>query len=404
MGDRLIIYDSFSGGHHPEFVRLLLENWPPNSGGKSFTKLLLHPKIVAELKHISLPERVELVELPQVVTRQLAEASNHKEHILIERAFLLDMVEKYKPTDWLWLAIDAYRTFLSRRPFKKYNVRHRGILFMNHLYRPWKLHNTREQLALRYKLGKMLRNQSVEKVFVLNDDAGAVKLNKQYKENRFISLPEPIAGERDLIKTSEERKSAFKEELGWPLDKKIALLFGVLAPRKNPIGCIEALKLLPSELQKNYCLVIHGSISNPPSLEQEVHQAIEETNTQLAQKLSTSSSPPFVLLQTGRVIGQELEKRFAACDIVLAPYVNFYSASGVMNHAIQHGKTSVVPHRGLMASLSESYQFNEVCIADQPKDIARAWGLADKRALDLNKAMQYLASRTPAQYAKTLLE
>lgn len=403
MGDRLIIYDSFSGGHHPELIIQLLRNWPVSRNSYEFVKFILNPSIVSELSDITPPEGVEIIGLPQVVSDNLAEARTHKEHIKLEQDYLLSIANDYKPTIWLWMALDAYQVYLASQPFKELGTRHIGILFMNHLYRPFHLSNARDQLALRYKLMKSLSNSRVETIFVLNDEAGAERLRKQFKDSRFKALPEPIANGGKLISVSLAEKNRIREKIGWPIDRKIALLFGALSPRKNALGCLEALELLPKSLRDQTTMCIHASVVKPKSHLEEVKEAIENINAKSSIGYKDDRSDVSALIQIGRISESEVEDRFAACDVVLAPYLNFFSASGVMNHAIQHQKHAIIPHKGLMASLSKNYELNYSCRSNQPKDLARAW--ADASSSDFNEAgaNSYLASRTPEHYARTLL-
>ncbi|MEO6221495.1 MAG: hypothetical protein ABIO81_13765, partial [Ginsengibacter sp.] len=67
------------------------------------------------------------------------------------------------------------------------------------------------------------------------------------------------------------------------------------------------------------------------------------------------------------VKGAEREIIFKNCDLVLMPYINFYSASSVVGHAICYNKNIIAPKKGLLAKIVQS---NRLGINVDPNNVS----------------------------------
>lgn len=390
MKSKLLVYDSFYSGHHREYVEHLLRHWPADTG----VIFVVHPKVIAEINSIGLIHNFELVGLPQVLADELENVTNHKEHLAVEREFILEIAQQYQPAEWLWLFMDPYRTFLGSRPFRGLGIRHRGILFMNQLYVPWNLGYLRQQLAYRLKLWLLLRNPAVEEIYILNDQQGSQRLNQKYRTERFSFLPDPVLIIDSLGLDQTADQGALRASLGWSKDRKIALLFGAISERKNALGCLRAASCLPPALRARTCLVIHASSIRSPHKEQ-LSSLIAEIN---------ESYPELELrFERGRLSDQELAHRIAASDLILAPYRHFYSSSGVMNCAIRHAKPFVASERGLMAVLAREYGVGQLVDPTDFEQMATAWEEGFKEeTLPLDSCERYINARSAEEFAGIL--
>jgi len=176
-----------------------------------------------------------------------------------------------------------------------------------------------------------LRNPSLDKIFILNDEQMPAWLDEQ----RFFTLPDPwfdypMAEGFDL-----------RKYYGIPDDHLILLQFGFADERKNNENIIAALNGIP---HSNITLLIIGKFR--PGYEQELQQ------------LKTG---PFRMVTRDEFItDEEMESTFRQSDVILRMNVNFFGSSGVVGIAARHDKPVIVSDTGVMAKLVEKYRLGEV--------------------------------------------
>lgn len=240
----------------------------------------------------------------------------------------------------IFMEIDIFLLLISSREFRKFNLRTKGILFQPyihfqeikggpsfHLRKIWK-----NFIIQKYPL---LVNKHIKKLFILNDKHGVKVLNKRLK-NLFGNIPEPIDIQHIDIDPAFKKIiiAKYKIEDG----KTNLLVFGSIDSRKNIHTIVQALLLLPKDLKQTIHLIISGK------LDEDCRSQYVDTIQKAQEDISISYNDDFVK-------APERETLFEYCDLVLMPYINFFSASSVVGHAIAHNKNIIGPDKGLLAKI-----------------------------------------------------
>jgi glycosyltransferase involved in cell wall biosynthesis len=150
-----------------------------------------------------------------------------------------------------------------------------------------------------------------------------------------------------------------RQKLGLPKDKKVLLFFGSIRPNKG----LDVLLNSMSEAVKNnpdILLVIAGALPRKISF-QPFEDIIKKLNLEEHVKSIVEFIPD-----------QEVDLFFSACDLVVLPYVNFESQSGVLLRAYAHKKPVVASNVGAMSDVVNSDHVGEVVEPGSEKSLALA--------------------------------
>lgn len=242
------------------------------------------------------------------------------------------------------MELDLYQVAISRsrapykisgiwfRPYARMEPEGRGLL---QKIRFWRF---RLQKQMVIKLA--LRNPSLDKIFILNDEQMPGWLDNK----RFFTLPDPwfdypMAEGFDL-----------RKHYAIPDDHLILLQFGYADERKNNENIIAALNGIP---HSNITLLIIGKFR--PGYENELKQ------------LKTGS---FRMITRDEFISdEEMESTFHQSDVILRMNVNFFGSSGVVGIAARHDKPVIVSDTGVMAELVKKYRLGDVVDPYDPEAI-----------------------------------
>lgn len=236
--------------------------------------------------------------------------------------------------------IDTYFVLIASKEFKRYKLKIRGILLQPYLHFKeinggilFYIKNVlKNYIMLKYAL---FRNSQIEKLFILNDKTAVSILNNKLKK-KFYSLPDPIENHTFTSEPALSIKILRKYKID--KTKKNLLVFGSIDTRKNLISIIDALRLLPSNIKQNIHLVISGKLGI------DAREKYIEHIEKYKDEISIAYNDDFVK-------GEEREILFQNCDLVMMPYINFYSASSVVGHAICYSKNIIAPNRGLLGKI-----------------------------------------------------
>ena len=182
-----------------------------------------------------------------------------------------------------------------------------------------------------------------------------------------------------------------------PSDRLIFLFFGYLTRRKGTLKLVEALQLLPEEIQARSAFVLAGRV------EASIRQALRH---QLA-TLKTTAPKLTCHLEDRWLAAEEIEALVGRSDAVLAPYQRFVGSSGVMVWAARFGKPLLTQDFGMLGCLTRDYGLgltvdctNSLFLAEA---IAQFIRTGPHGFIDLEAARAFLADRSPALFAETVL-
>lgn len=301
----------------------------------------------------------------------------------------------------LFMNLDGYQYLILSPVFTKYKLEVNGILFQPYHHLPFNslLKSDNVKLGLR-KLRKYLTswclinlNKKVNKIFILNDEDGVRKLNSTFlkrKKDIFSYLPDPI-DTRNLLRKEENSSTRLKLKI--PSGKNILLLFGGIDERKNLYNIIEALSRLPVSVQSEISLIIAGKF---------VTDQAERMKSFLIS--SIEKYPALQIIFNDEIVPKnEMEHLFKGCDLVLMPYINFYSSSGVIGHAAKYHKKVVASSLGIAKRIVEKYSMGIAVNPTNPDEIKSAIvSLLNKKGNDMNTE-RFVKDHHYLTFAKVLL-
>lgn len=198
----------------------------------------------------------------------------------------------------------------------------------------------RSRLQKQMLIKLALRNSSLDKIFILNDEQMPGWLGKK----RFFTLPDPwfdypMAQDFNL-----------RKHYDIPDDHLVLLQFGYADERKNNENIIAALNTIS---HSSITLLIIGKFR--PGYENGLKQ------------LKTG---PFRMITRDEFISdEEMESTFHQSDVILRMNVNFFGSSGVVGIAARHDKPVIVSDNGVMAELVKKYRLGDVVDPYDPEAI-----------------------------------
>lgn len=209
-----------------------------------------------------------------------------------------------------------------------------GILYKIYLY-SWKQYSLVEKIYESLRFLSVRLSANIKHIFVLNDEAAARRMNIVWRCAKFIPLPDPFQ--------SKSGNTVFEKPL-LPSNKIKVLHFGGMARRKGTIEIIKAIQILCADGKvQRYQFVFAGKINS------DIRDEFYEYYYRLKEKCD-------ILVMDRFCSYDELDELCRECDIILAPYQNVHSSSGVIAYAAKFHKPVIVPDDGLLGKLVRKYK------------------------------------------------
>lgn len=384
-----VIYEAGYTGHRSEYVAHLMRfiNSQPDLHGKFV--FVLNEQISDLIGDLTTSPNysIEFIKLNKKHTNSITRSFR-------EWQLIAEVIQKQKSIyEIIFMEVDPYLALLCTNRFKKFNLSVKGILFQPYIhFKEIKELNFTiiKQFLKNYIFQKfsVFINSNIKKLFILNDKRTVDTMNKQIK-HIFYNLPDPIADNIRNIDSNIFIKVV--DKYGIKNFKKNLLVFGSIDERKNLINIINSVKLLPIELKKNVHLIVAGKFDSKVR-EKYIKHIVAYEN-----EISIAYNDAFVN-------GEEREPLFQSCDLVLMPYINFYSASSVLGHTINHNKNVIVSKKGLIGRIVKEHNLG---IAVDPLN-AEEIKEAICKLLSPNKEFEYnsrmlIDEYSPRNFSKTIL-
>lgn len=175
-------------------------------------------------------------------------------------------------------------------------------------------------------------------------------------------------------------KAQARKRLGLASDEKVLLFFGFVRPYKGLKHLINAMPRI-KECLGNVKLLIVGEFGGAEEKEKYVNQIRD-----LA--ISNQELEASVLIKDGYTPDREVEKYFAACDMVVLPYESA-TQSGIVQIAYGFGKPVVVTNVGGLPDVVEDNQTGFVVPPQDEKALAEA-------------VVRYFMENKEAEFAKNI--
>ncbi|AEI47990.1 glycosyltransferase [Runella slithyformis] len=363
LPERTLIYDRDISGHHLDYLQFLVE-YLKNTPEEVRSRFVF---VVHEGARERFQKEESLIRFHYIDSGQLAAFSaltSVLQRATAEMRYLVTLVQQYEVERLIFMHIDAFQYELGKRSTSRLGVKFSGLLFLpfrkyyesgttlkDKIRREWR--GWRKGWQMRW----MLRNPRLERIFFLNDRQGVEEYNARFGP-RFEHLPDPI----DL----RQRASAPVEELrslyGIPAGRTVFLIYGHLSSRKNIPNILAALQLLNSKQRSRLCLLICGEPEK--GYESTLFASIHEAQKKYPELGFSNHFQFFNPAATNEV--------FKIADIVLVPYIHFFSSSNILGLAAKYGKPLIASKLGVMGALVNQYQLGITVAPNSPEAIANA--------------------------------
>ena len=288
----------------------------------------------------------------------------------------------------IFMSIDEYLILITTKRFKKYRLSVKGILFQPYVRNKKGIGNRDIIKNYVFQQYAAFSNSKINRLYILNDKDAIERMNINIK-NIYTYLPDPIESSLNITNASFHKRIVTSYALDYK--KKVLLVFGTIDARKNLINIIDALRLLPNEVKKSVHLLIIGKFD-------------ESIRNEYLNYISSYKHELNIMFNDTFISDEERDVLFTYCDIVLMPYTNFYSSSGVLGYAIKHQKSIVASDKGLVGKIVEENSLGIAVDPLKPEEIKTAiFQLINNFESYQYESALYLREHSPANFSKTLL-
>lgn len=399
---RLMLFDLSIYGHHPSYIKYLLQHWHQK-------KLL--GQLVVLVSPQFLKAHYDVVELAQELDSeniQFHSISASEEMALQSRSTAMSRnLRNFQE----WRLLCKYAKFLQvDHVLTMYYDTYQNPILLNQMppcpvsgiyFRP-KFHyrdfdgasdqgkpTVREQWA-KFLLERVLSKPKLHRLFSL-DPFVMDHITPRWRE-KFVHLPDPI----ELTKSSTDAAAAVRSRFNIDHHRKVLLFFGALTERKGIYELLEAIPQLSLELMQQSAFIFLGESS--PVYREKIDPIIEG----LCQLY-----PVQIIRHYEFIDDAEVRDFFELADGVLALYQRHVGMSGILLWAAVSQTPILGANYGLMGEMTRRYRLGVTVDAGSPDAIAAGLTtLLQSPAEDIcdrDQMAAFAQSNSAERFAETLL-
>jgi glycosyltransferase involved in cell wall biosynthesis len=401
--NRLMLFDLSIYGHHPVYIRYLINYWQENQLDIGLD-IVVVPKFlqvhqdVVELANKNSDSQLKFVPITSAEVETLkgtksAVARNIR--YFQEWQLLCRYARLLSSSHCLMMYFDTYQLpllFGDRPPCPVSGIYFKPTFHYSNLTQTntnWK--QNLQQLREKLVLTKLLQNPKLSNLFSL-DNYVIKYLEKFPNQDKVISLPDPIAP----TEVTQAEVGELRNRWNIPPDKQVFLVFGALTPRKGIDRLLEAIALLAKDLDDKFCLLLIGEASS-------------ENKEQFTSKIADlqNQNPQIQIISHFEFVGEsEVPIYFQLADLVLAPYQRHIGMSGILLLAAAAGKPVLSSDYGLMGAVVKQYQLGIAVDSSNPSAIAEGltqFLLHSNQAIGSRSHMQdFVAANSAEHFARVI--
>jgi glycosyltransferase involved in cell wall biosynthesis len=362
---RLMLFDLSIRGHHPGYIRHLVEHWClRNNPGDLY--LVVSPAFFKE--HVDV---VQLARRHKDQRVKFISISTQEYAALKPRDFKLSRVQRHFQE---WKLLCKYASAL--------NANHCLVMYLDTYYLPIILGSSPPctfsgiyfRPTFHYPQFSEYRGTLRDRFFQLCEKSILLQATKHSRFSSVLSLdpfvveymhkvhpavsithlPDPIQLNLFVQTSSQHRLNS----LGVDPARKVFLLFGSLNGRKGIYQLLDALMLLTDSICEKICLLLVGESSVAEKLDSKIASVVQ-------------AKPVQIITDYEFVPEEEVIEYFQLADFVLAPYQHHVGMSGILLLAAAAGKPVLSSNYGLMGELVKRYQLGVVVDSTIPEEISK---------------------------------
>lgn len=389
----LVVFDLYAGGHHGQYVRLLLEYWIAHRMPGRLTVAASQEFLDLHSDVMDLASRTSATGIACQSICAAAPTGGLVRRALVHGRLLKRTIGSLAPTHVLCMYMDHVQLSLALGLRLRRAVSISGIYFRPtfHYARDADaiLKDTVTRVRKRLLLQAALANPHVTHLFSL--DPYVIPYVKT-RQARLITLPDgvtPIGAAPDSVVALRTRWEAGSR-------RRVALFFGSLSARKGIFQMLEALTMLPESHQRQLVVVVLG-------------RSAPHDHARLATQVAAcrQRSRVRVIYEDRYVSEAELPSLFASADLVLMPYQRHVGSSGVLVRAAQAGIPVLASDYGLVGQYVREHELGLATNATRPCSLAQGlsvWLGNGPFPFDPLRAAAFGAARTAERFSQTILE
>ncbi|KFO66697.1 hypothetical protein ER57_15805 [Smithella sp. SCADC] len=400
--DGILFFDLTLTGHHMEFLFHLMSYRSKHPELPPFI-FLIHPDYIRSAPAWFLPRDIQGRGLrlihPNEDEMHLLNNAGPQENADLQLRILSRGIEESGLHRCCIMALNKLEKVLGSRAGRSLPCVLTGIYFAPFT---WDTIENRQKYSIRglvkwlikyLEMAWMLRNRNLKKIFLLNDESSAQRLNRIYnRPGLFYPLADPV------FRIPDKHVTHGNLYVGSDRTRKRLLLFGSLASRKGIFLALEAVASLPDQIAGKIELVYAGPIDKK-----------EKTEFLSGVERVISRCPSVSIRIIDHFIDYEsIPDWFKASDCIIIPYTSSEGSSGIIGHAALYDKPLIGPRQGLLGSLIRKYDLGQTLESIAPTELAAAMtrlAVQDQSLVgDYSGMRRYVLEHEPDRFVETLIE
>ena len=403
---KILVFAPWSYGHHPVYLKYLIEYWKKNKPEGSLSIVTLpsflrnHPdviKLTLDINH----QGIQFIPM----TEQEEKIIETQRSGLLRAVNQYRLIKKYSrklnADHILALYFDSCLlpfAFRVNLPCPISGIYFRPTFHYKDLGSPsqgW-LSNLMEKRQI-IVLKRAMNHPNFHSLFCL-DPFAIDPINHLVKSQKYrtaIYLPDPIRVEGKDSEISITSKN-LKQKLKIEPHRRIFLAAGRLAdPGKGTFEVLKAIQYLPEAVCRNICILLVGQP------QQEGQRKLDTVLDPIIKKY-----PIQVIKHYGFVNDNDLGLYFHMADVILAPYQRHIGMSGILLSAAAYQKPALASNYGLMGAMARKYRIGLAIDSTNPREIANGMIKLCQEDLsnfiDKEKFSQLIQNHSAEKFSETI--
>lgn len=324
---KTLIFKTSLAGHRLEYVHHIYEEACKRTDEEFVFAL---PDSFSSLKHNFVWEECDNIRIIILDDKELQPIHNAKGRLGRAKRSV-ELLRKYvkieQPSHVLLIMIMSYMPYLAL--MKWHDVKISGIIYSIYLY---ETSGFVRQLFNRFFYTLFAKRKCFGKLFILNDEQSARKLNSLYKTEKFTYLPDPIPT------INKEEVKNVRIDMGICPNDRMFLQFGGLTKRKGTLLILDAISFMKEEDLKDKVFVFAGIVG-------------KDIKEQFYTKVKMLKKRVRIIIYDEFCSFSLINNLCKSCDVILMPYSNTNQSSGVLGYASFFQKPVIGPQNGLVGNL-----------------------------------------------------
>jgi glycosyltransferase involved in cell wall biosynthesis len=383
--NKILIFDSEISGHHTEYLEHLAQ-YLSGADDLSDYYFLVNPRFMEKFAYITeIAKNANNVQWIFLQQKEYEKINSGQQFVQSFKIYFL--LKRYaEKLNISRIIIMHFNTLQLAFCFFRPQFKVSGILFLQFFRQSKNTLKEKIRYCRKYFITKMFaHNNSLESIFILNDEKAAQYFNREFKTAIFRMLPDPIPDLKPLENFNIYEE--YKIETG----RKIYLQAGVLSERKGSLEILDAIAYMERSEQEKMCIIFAGKSEG-------------DFREKLCGKIGCCKKTYLSqIVWIDEFISNELMKTlFDQCFCVLLPYKMPEASSGIYGHAVAAGKRIIGNARGLLGEMLKNYELGITIDTINGKSIANA--IRNINTINDKITVNDKLSNTPEKFVRKLLE